>query len=130
LIDIIQQAIVALVQTFNLIRCSNIVPIYQTSVYAASCEYSMLALIWFFSASTIMATFGFFMIMFRSALLDTQYTYTYDTSYGRSNNHQSAFHDENDFNNDDGQTRAGYTTGGNDTVMNSLVNYEKNHLNN
>jgi hypothetical protein len=124
----------ALLDTIELLGCSNIVPIYQNSVYSGSCDYSIKAVMWLFSSSLVMAFFGFLMLTFRSALYDTEYTHTYDSNYGRS----SAFHDENDDDNnqrydngggdDDGQTRAGATVAA-DSVMQSVVNYENSYLN-
>ena len=119
--DVLEVGIQALIDTFQLLRCSNIVPIYQQTFYEGTCEYSIKAVVWLFSAALVMAFTGFLMLMFRSSLLDTQYIYTYDSNYGRS----SAFHDENDDYNADAQTRAGYTTAGQDSVMNSVLNYEK-----
>ena len=51
----------------NLLECDNIVPVYQDTFYDASCSESLRAMIWLFSASFIVATFGFLMITFRAA---------------------------------------------------------------
>lgn len=116
------------VEAVKLLSCDNIVPIYQTTFYDGTCKYSIRAVMWVFSASLIMSFFGFLMITFRSALYETNYTYTYDTGHGRN----SAFHDENDDDmvGDDGQTRAGATTYAPDSVMQSFEKYENNHLHN
>jgi hypothetical protein len=131
--EMIKVLLKSAIDMISLLNCDNIVPIYQTTFYDATCQHSIKAVIWMFSSSLIMAFFGFVMIMFRSSMSETIYTYRYDSSYGRSSSQiaqdqqdlrASAFHDEND-----AETKAGQTTiGPGDSVMHSIENYEKNHM--
>jgi hypothetical protein len=84
----------AIIQTLNQIECWEIVPLYQSTVYDASCTYNIYAVKWMFASSLIMATAGLLMLTFRSSLLDTQYSYNHDTSSGTSSNQQDALNHE------------------------------------
>ena len=60
-------------RTLDLISCERIVPVYHRAIYDGACEYSVSAVYWFFSASLIMAVFGFLMILLRAAYKPTLY---------------------------------------------------------
>lgn len=70
----------SVLRLIDLMGCDNVVPIYQSLFYDATCEYSVTAVMWVFSASLVMTTFGLLIITFRSAYSPTEYTYQYDNA--------------------------------------------------
>lgn len=102
--DIVTTLLQATVELIRLLQCKNIVPIYQEAFYTASCDYSVHALYWIYSASFIMSFFGWLMILFRASTMPTVYTDIVVTSStmfihdGDNNNEQ--FVEEDDENND------------------------------
>lgn len=61
-------------RTLELISCDVIVPIYTSTTYDATCQYSMSAVFWVFSTTLIMSVFGLLMITFRAAYKNDVYT--------------------------------------------------------
>lgn len=71
--SIVAQLRNSITNIMHLLGCNSIVPIYQSMFYNAACDKSLKAFIWTFSASLVVAFFGFLMISFRAAYCDTVY---------------------------------------------------------
>jgi len=57
-------------QLVELLRCSNVAPLYVTTFYGGTCTYSITGVTWCFSAFLVVGTMGLIMIMLRSAWQD------------------------------------------------------------
>ena len=66
----------ALQRTIDLISCERIVPIYHRAIYDGTCQYSVSAMFWIFSAALLMGFFGIIMILTRAAYKPTEYDTT------------------------------------------------------
>ncbi|GAX19262.1 hypothetical protein FisN_4Lu516 [Fistulifera solaris] len=73
IVDIMQVVVNALSRTIALTKCDTIVPIYASTAYDATCDYSMTALMWLFMGMLVVAFAGFWMLTLRSAYKPTQY---------------------------------------------------------
>jgi hypothetical protein len=73
IVDIMQVVVSALSRTIALTKCDTIVPIYASTAYDATCDYSMTALMWLFMGMLVVAFAGFWMLTLRSAYKPTQY---------------------------------------------------------
>lgn len=75
----LQDLITILAQTsiraLNLMSCRNIVPIYTTAIYEATCTMSPVSITWCMSCSLVIAFFGMLSIMFRGAYYPIDYYY-------------------------------------------------------
>jgi hypothetical protein len=74
IVDIMQVVVSALSRTIALTKCDTIVPIYASTAYDATCNYSMKALTWLFMGMLVVSFAGLWMLMLRSAYKPTQYT--------------------------------------------------------
>jgi len=63
------------VRALNLMSCRNIVPLYTTAVYEATCTMSPVGLTWIFSCALVIAFFGMLAITFRGAYYPIDYYY-------------------------------------------------------
>lgn len=63
----------SLTRTLDLLSCERIVPIYHRAIYDGSCQYSVSATMWIFSAAIIMGFFGIVMLLCRAAYKPTEY---------------------------------------------------------
>mmetsp|Transcript_19053 Transcript_19053/g.39261 ORF Transcript_19053/g.39261 Transcript_19053/m.39261 type:complete len:742 (-) Transcript_19053:417-2642(-) len=63
------------IRALNLMSCRNIVPLYTTSVYEATCTMSPVGTTWVFSCTVVIAFFGMLSIMFRGAYYPIDYYY-------------------------------------------------------
>lgn len=70
--DIINVILLTLQRTIDLLSCERIVPIYHRAIYDGSCQYSVSAMFWIFSAALLMGFFGIIMILCRSAYKPTE----------------------------------------------------------
>jgi hypothetical protein len=75
----LQDLITILAQTsiraLNLMSCRNIVPIYTTAIYEATCTMSPVSMTWCLSCCIVIAFFGMLSIMFRGAYYPIDYYY-------------------------------------------------------
>lgn len=74
--EILNVILVALQRTIDLLSCERIVPIYHQAIYSGTCQYSVSAMFWIFSAALLMGFFGIVMILCRSAYKPTEYDNT------------------------------------------------------
>jgi len=63
------------IRALNLMSCRNIVPIYTTAIYEATCTMSPVSMTWCLSCSIVIAFFGMLSIMFRGAYYPIDYYY-------------------------------------------------------
>lgn len=54
------------------IACDNLVPLYTSTFYNGTCEYSIQGVTWTFAAFLVIAVFGMLMITFRTAYFPTE----------------------------------------------------------
>jgi hypothetical protein len=54
-------------RTLDLASCERIVPIYTTTFYTGSCDYSLKAMMWIFACALIIGSSGMLMVTFRAA---------------------------------------------------------------
>jgi hypothetical protein len=54
------------------LSCENIAPLYTSTFYNGTCEYSVEGVTWTFASFLVIAVFGMLMITFRSAYLPTE----------------------------------------------------------
>ena len=59
----------------RILSCERILPIYTSSVYGATCDYSITGVTWTFASLLVLATMGTIMITLRSAYLDVEDEY-------------------------------------------------------
>lgn len=74
--ELISILLVALQRTLDLISCERIVPIYHRAIYDGTCNYSVSAMFWIFSAALLMGFFGIIMILCRASYKPTEYDTT------------------------------------------------------
>eukprot|EP00537_Pseudo-nitzschia_pungens_P005384 CAMPEP_0172359134 /NCGR_PEP_ID=MMETSP1060-20121228/3365_1 /TAXON_ID=37318 /ORGANISM="Pseudo-nitzschia pungens, Strain cf. cingulata" /LENGTH=721 /DNA_ID=CAMNT_0013080639 /DNA_START=295 /DNA_END=2463 /DNA_ORIENTATION=+ len=69
------------IRALTLMSCRNIVPLYTTSIYDATCTQAPVSFMWVFSCTVLIAFFGMMCIMFRGAYYPIDYYY-YDAGKG------------------------------------------------
>ena len=74
--EILNVLLVALQRTIDLLSCDRIIPIYHRAIYDGTCQYSVSAMSWIFSAALLMGFFGIVMILCRAAYKPTEYDNT------------------------------------------------------
>jgi hypothetical protein len=102
LTSLVDQVTVLMDTTFrglNLISCPNIVPMYTSAVYKATCQTSVVGATWIFSCALLMAFFGMVCIMFRGAYYPIDYFY-YSGADGSKSLYGTS--ESDDFGSDDG----------------------------
>jgi hypothetical protein len=71
-------------RSMELMSCRNIVPLYTSTIYDATCDYSITAATWIFASSFIISFFGMLMLMFRGAYYPIYYFEGKELEYGTS----------------------------------------------
>jgi hypothetical protein len=56
----------------SILTCETLVPLYTSTLYNGTCEYSVQGVTWTFAAFLVIAIFGMVMITFRTAYYPTQ----------------------------------------------------------
>ena len=71
------------IRALNLMSCRNIVPLYTTAIYDATCSQSPIAQMWVFSCAVLIAFFGCLCITFRGAYYPVDNYYYDETGKGK-----------------------------------------------
>ena len=81
-------------RALQLMKCQNIVPLYTSTVYEATCDVSVRAATWLFAALFVVAFFGMLMIMFRGAYYPIDEADAKSLDYGTSEDDAELREDE------------------------------------
>jgi hypothetical protein len=108
-LDLFRLTLASVQRIMDLLSCERIVPLYTTSVYQGTCEYSSKAVYWMYCSALVMAVMGMLMITLRASYKLSKYDHDPDYEpadkyYGdkdekrhdRSNNDASGYDDDYD----------------------------------
>lgn len=111
IISIMQVVTDAVSRTITLTSCDTIVPIYASTIYDGTCDYSISALMWLFSGMLTVAFVGMWMLTLRSAYKPTRYIGLEE---------ENDYDDNNDEMEDDSRMKRHNSNGDNHSVDDSL----------
>jgi hypothetical protein len=69
ILGILVRLVEAALGVLEVLSCETIVPLYTTTFYSGTCEYSVQGVTWTFASFLVIAVFGMIMITFRTAYL-------------------------------------------------------------
>lgn len=76
--DLFRLTLASVQRIMDLLSCERIVPLYTTSVYEGTCEYSSKAVFWIYCSALVMAVMGMLMITLRASYKLSKYDYDPD----------------------------------------------------